>query len=123
MGFFENLAGFLKGVVGNNRDNDLEDVLSVKRGLSEAGYYDLTRAPEPHGYITKEMDDGIRRFQQDNGLRVDGYLLPGGETENALRRRTSGALQDRKAHSMAAKPVEYDATGRMIPPGKTQRRA
>lgn len=97
MGISETLAGFLKGAVGNNYDNDLEDVLNVKRGLSSTGYYDMNQAPEPHGYITKEMDEGIRQFQKDNGLRVDGYILPGGETENALRQTQAALTQSESA--------------------------
>jgi peptidoglycan hydrolase-like protein with peptidoglycan-binding domain len=85
MSFFDNLFGFIKGAVGNNMDNDQEDVLIVKRNLNSAGYFDnLDQDREPHGFITKEMDAGIRTFQKDKGLKVDGILLPQGETENSL---------------------------------------
>lgn len=40
MSFFDNLFGFIKGAVGNNMDNDQEDVLIVKRNLNSAGYFD-----------------------------------------------------------------------------------
>ncbi len=86
MSLLGNLFGLIKGPVGNNMDNNQEDVLMVKRRLNKAGYFNnLYQRPEPHGFITKEMDMGIRAFQKDKGLKVDGILLPRGETENALR--------------------------------------
>lgn len=94
MDLFETLTGFLKGAVGNNMGNAPEDVLTVKRGLSRAGYYDTGEAPEPHGYLTKAMDESIRNFQKDNNLRVDGTLLPGGETERSLYEATTGRSAD-----------------------------
>lgn len=32
-------------------------------------------------------EDAVRRYQADRGLKVDGLLNPGGETESSLRRR------------------------------------
>ncbi|MBV1799657.1 peptidoglycan-binding protein [Siccirubricoccus sp. G192] len=39
---------------------------------------------ERNGYITRALDDAIRGYQRDRGLRRDGYLDPGGETECTL---------------------------------------
>jgi hypothetical protein len=73
----------LKGPVGNGLENDLQDVLAVKRRLNSLGLYD-----EPEygftGYIDRAMDDGLRRFQLQRGLKMDGTISPGGETETAL---------------------------------------
>lgn len=121
MGLFETLAGFLKGAVGNNHDNDPEDVLNVKRSLSQAGYYDMDQTPEPHGYITKEMDEGIRKFQKDNDLRVDGYMLPGGETESTLR-RTQTARTRAQTKSTGRTNIDSNITNaleRIEPPQET----
>lgn len=86
MSIYESFFGFIKSAVGNNMDNHEEDVLKVKGGLSRAGYFkNIYDEPEPHGFITKEMDIGIRNFQKDKGLKIDGILLPRGETEHALR--------------------------------------
>ena len=67
--------------VGNNMTNEPEDVMSVKDALGEL---DRFEEEQPHGYITRDLDDSIRGYQRDNGLREDGVLFPGGETENAL---------------------------------------
>lgn len=73
----------LRGEVGNGRDNDPEDVLAVKRRLNGLGLYD-----EPDygftGYIDRATEDGIKSFQKKNGLKIDGWLAPGGETEATI---------------------------------------
>ena len=92
---FDSFVGFIKNPVGNNMDNNHEDVLAIKRNLNKAGYFDnLAQDPEPHGFITKEMDEGIRAFQKDKGLKVDGILFPRGETENTLRSLLQGISDD-----------------------------
>lgn len=84
MGLFSDFTRLIQSAVGDNRDNNPEDVLAVKKRLGNIGLIDMTRAPEPHGYITADTDTAIRRFQGVKGLKVDGYLMPGGETERAL---------------------------------------
>lgn len=72
MPLFDNVIDFIHGAVGNNMDNRQEDVLTVKRHLNKTGYFDnLDLVPEPHGFITKEMDAGIRSFQKDNNLKIN----------------------------------------------------
>jgi hypothetical protein len=48
----------------------------------------LGRYAEPDygmtGYIDRLLDQTIRNYQADRGVRVDGYLKPGGETEREL---------------------------------------
>ena len=39
------------------------------------------------GYTDEETFNGIKKFQNDNGLTADGVLKPGGETETALNER------------------------------------
>lgn len=80
----ELLSSVLNGAVGNNLNNDPSDVLSVKNGLRDAGFIDLDTTPEPHGYYTRDLDNGIKAFQRDNDLRIDGRLFPNGETEREL---------------------------------------
>ena len=61
-----------------------EDTARVKFGLNKLGYYD---EPEKTGMNTipdEQMFDGIKDFQKDNGLQVDGYLKPFGETINKI---------------------------------------
>ena len=75
----------LKADIGNNRTNNPDDVIGVKKILGALGLYDADKAPEPHGYMTADADTAIRRFQDVKGLKVDGYMLPDGETERALK--------------------------------------
>lgn len=84
MPLFSEIAEFISATVGNQRHNKPEDVRQVKSALNNLGYFGFTKQPEPHGYITQEMDRSIKGYQKDKGLRVDGWLKPGGETEAAL---------------------------------------
>lgn len=74
----------LKSPIGTNYRVDLNDLMETKRALSDLGYYDVP----PHRGIDDWTDDatfdGIKRFQQDNGLKVDGFMRPGGPTERAM---------------------------------------
>ncbi len=76
--------------VGNNMTNDEDAVFNVKDTLSS---FDRFEEEEPNGFITRDLDNSIKGFQRDNGLRVDGILRPGGETENGLVR----GLEQRRA--------------------------
>ncbi len=42
--------------------------------------------------MDRALDEGLRRFQQDRKLKVDGLATPGGETEAALNASLSGSL-------------------------------
>jgi peptidoglycan hydrolase-like protein with peptidoglycan-binding domain len=78
---FSTIEGLLNGPVGNNLASDPRDVRIVKKHLNKLGLFD---DDTENGYITAAMDEGIKRFQRDNGLREDGRLYPGGETERAF---------------------------------------
>ncbi len=82
-------SGLISNSVGNNLVNEEEDVMRVKDGLSRLGLFDNETTPEPHGYITRPMDEGIKTFQERESLRIDGRLFPNGETENAMLRQLS----------------------------------
>ncbi len=72
----------LRQVVGQTRACPA-DVLNVKRALNRMGFYDVPDyGMTPHADGT--MFDGIRRFQRTNGLRVDGLMQRGRETERAM---------------------------------------
>ena len=56
----------------------------VESYLGRAGY------PAPlGGTYGPAGEDSVRRYQADRGLKVDGLLNPGGETEGSLRRQLS----------------------------------
>ncbi|MFC3675439.1 peptidoglycan-binding protein [Ferrovibrio xuzhouensis] len=69
--------------LGPDRPAEPDDVWSLKQTLNLNGYY-----PIPDYGLTPFPDqplfDGIRRYQQDNSLNVDGIMKPGGETETHM---------------------------------------
>lgn len=77
----ERAVARLQGRVGDRRASHPEDVLWLKAALRLLGRYNDR---ERHGYITRALDDAIKGYQRDRGLRRDGYLDPGGETECTL---------------------------------------
>lgn len=82
MGLFQDFAGLvLKGSVGSMMQNDGDDVVRVKDALHQTGY---RAKPAQNGIIDQDTDDAIRTFQREKGLKVDGYLMPGGETEKSI---------------------------------------
>ena len=91
MAFFSAFADFLTGPVGNGLQNTPKDIRNTKRNLSRSGFFnDETE----NDFITAEMEKSIRHFQRARGLKEDGKLLPGGETEReifkTLERRDPG---------------------------------
>ncbi|MCK5384364.1 MAG: peptidoglycan-binding protein [Alphaproteobacteria bacterium] len=82
---FRDFGDFLKGAVGNNLENDPDDVKTTKYNLSRAGYFDEDdNDNRDNGFITRKLDSSISRFQRDNKLKEDGVLFPGGETERTI---------------------------------------
>lgn len=72
-----------KEVSETTADIDADDVMNVKIKLKQLGHY-----KEPKWGLTKfadqQMFDGIRKFQQNNKLKIDGIMKPEGETEKIL---------------------------------------
>lgn len=81
----------LHSTIGRTRNVDLEDIHRTKKALRDLGFY-----RQPRYGITRYPDEalfrGIEDFQRNRGLRVDGTMKPGGETERALESvlRTNG---------------------------------
>ena len=75
-----------KTIDRNSADMDEDDVLAVKSSLKNLNYY-----KEPKYGMTKfsdnEMFEGIKKFQTDNKLKVDGIMKPKGETENKVNEK------------------------------------
>ena len=67
---------------GNGQPNRPRDILWVKEALRRLGRYNHDGTPHP--YIDRPLNDAILSYQRDRGLRRDGVLVPGGETECAL---------------------------------------
>jgi len=60
-----------------------DDVFKTKSALNAVGSYEvpdfgITEIPDTN------MIDGLKKFQANNGLKVDGVMKPGGPTENVL---------------------------------------
>jgi hypothetical protein len=81
MTYFESIYRGLKPSIGQNLNNDSDDILKAEKTLKGVGYFN---GDHSHGFITKKLDDGIRKFQRDHKLREDGVMHPDGETERIL---------------------------------------
>gem|GEM_PF-2108396 len=88
----------LKSEVASNSSVDLVDSLRVKQGLNKLGYlqepkFGITRYPN------QQMFDAIQDFQKGKGLKIDGVMKPGGETEQTLSKiLTDNGLFFKDAH-------------------------
>lgn len=75
----------LNDLMASNVSVNEDDVLNVKQRLHASGHYEMpsygmTRYPD------NRLFDGIKSFQKENNLTVDGYMRPNGETEKALNK-------------------------------------
>jgi len=89
------MSGFkLREPMGTSYSVTPGDIINTKAALSQLGYY---RVPEGLGiqpWTDDAMFDGIRAFQKDNGLQVDGYMRPEGPTENAINTSLAESSDD-----------------------------
>ncbi len=85
--FGDNLLG-LSSTISPFNDTQPDDVIKIKSALAQTGHYqvpDFGITPYPD----TPMIDGIKKFQKDNGLKVDGVMKPQGPTEMALGNQAS----------------------------------
>lgn len=107
----------ITGTIGNMMQNLNDDVLQVKSALERLGRFDFASKPEPHSYVTKELDGSIREYQRDRGLKIDGWMRPGGETERSLSRdlqdkaRKGSFLQNISSSSLPPRPEFRTSAG------------
>ncbi|UTW52037.1 hypothetical protein KFF05_01180 [bacterium SCSIO 12827] len=74
----------LSGEIGLGRANKPHDVFALSQALTWAGFpTQPTRASEAD-QTEADLPDAIKGFQKSAGLKVDGWLRPYGETEEAL---------------------------------------
>lgn len=66
--------------IGRNYNVDPEDVWVVKKNLLRRGFYNLEESAI-NEYPDKDLFSAIANYQSRNGLKIDGILIPGGETE------------------------------------------
>ena len=75
----------LSDEVGHGRINHRRDVIKVESLLNQAGLFDLEKLDGPWGYANERLDAPIKEYQKRNGLKVDGFMRPDGETINRFR--------------------------------------
>lgn len=95
--------------VGRRGDNDRIDVAKIETLLGKSGYLDLDATEGPTGYYGARVEDALKRFQRDGGLKIDGLARPDGPTMAALRRETKVAAKQNTPsllHGTAPPPDE-----------------
>lgn len=75
----------LNGTVGTGQANQRGDVFKTQALLHREGVLDAEATGGPTGYWGNRDDAALRRLQKENGLTVDGWAGPGGETMGWLR--------------------------------------
>jgi hypothetical protein len=86
------ILGGLADEVGKGRTNREEDVRKVRRAFAALGRMEEPE-DEPSRFIDRPPDTAIRGFQRDKGLRVDGFMRPGGSTQRSLQDDVLGSLK------------------------------
>ena len=91
----------LRRSLDGRSESDPDDVLNVKQGLAELGFY---RSPARglDGRPEEALFDGVRAFQGRHGLTVDGMMRPGGETV----RKLNDELTSRQRSGLLGQPTE-----------------
>lgn len=93
------VAHIMAPLAANARAHPL-DVLRVKSALAALGHYDAPKwgvTPYPDAALYA----AIEAFQRARGLRVDGRMKPGGETEAALGQSLTPPYGDSALRAMA----------------------
>ena len=81
--FFSNLRSALSAPIGNRQTSNANDLIQTRRNFSRLGRYG---GDTELSVLDRELDTTIRTFQRDKGLKQDGIMNPGGQTERALNR-------------------------------------
>lgn len=74
----------LQSPLGRDHVAEPADILDAKHALMALGYYQSLGGDPPGAWVDNELFTGIRKFQRDQGLKIDGLMRPGGETEAAM---------------------------------------
>ncbi len=92
--------------MARNSPADPDDTLKVKKNLNKLGYmdipsYGIDEMPD------KPLFDGIKNFQKDNDLKVDGVMNPGGETEEKLDSKIKNGALVKPRNEVELPPPAY----------------
>lgn len=74
----------LQDSVGADRANRRGDVFKLQALLHREGFLDAAATEGPTGFWGGRDDYALRKFQKENGLTIDGFALPDGETMQTL---------------------------------------
>lgn len=88
--------------VGNMFTSQPDDIKKTRRNFATIGRYDGDTELE---YIDRGLDQTIRTFQIDKGLKQDGVMRPNGETENALNRDLQNFSNNDLKNAFDVKPA------------------
>jgi peptidoglycan hydrolase-like protein with peptidoglycan-binding domain len=80
--------------VGDKLGNKGQDVEGVKQTLALTGHYPNDPAKYTNPTPDEDLTWGIRRFQSEFGLKQDGLLRPGGETESKMNQIATPLVQE-----------------------------
>lgn len=75
----------LQSGVGAGQANRRGDVFKLQALLHREGVLDAAATEGPTGYWGGRDDYALRKFQKENGLAIDGYALPAGETMETIK--------------------------------------
>lgn len=76
---------------GSDYTVDPEDIVSTKTALKDLGYYEPPEGIGMQPWTDEATFNGIKNFQQDNDLKVDGFMRPGGPTEATINKQLASA--------------------------------
>ncbi len=82
----------LSGPVGFGHASSRADAIRLEGILANSGDLDLAERGGPTGYWGLAQDTALRRYQKRNGLAVDGWAAPDGETVAHMRGALGGLL-------------------------------
>lgn len=82
--FFKGIGDFFSvgSPVSSSSDANSLDVLNTQNALADLGHFNAQ---------TPDIGEGLKSFQAENGLKVDGLMNPGGPTESALSETLANA--------------------------------
>ena len=83
--------------VGEGQANKPRDVAKVQSLLGNWNEKVLERNQGPTGYWGSADGDAVWDYQRTHGLKVDGFLRPGGQTLRSLRRNLGGLMKGNRA--------------------------
>ncbi|MGE5502443.1 MAG: peptidoglycan-binding domain-containing protein [Ignavibacteriales bacterium] len=102
----------LKEPFGASYRADPTDILNTKTTLGLLGYYQVPKGQKIGAWTDDATFDGIRAFQKDHKLSVDGFMRPGGETERTLNARLAGqSWKEQNANAFRAGIAPNRAAG------------